>query len=57
MPNPREQRAVKAVRQEDTRKMVEREVTAILGGRGPQTEVEWAFAVATYNHDKRMVKI
>ena len=55
MSDPRYERAKRAIDQNDVRKMVMREVTLSLKGRGPASEVEWAFVRAVYNLDRRMV--
>jgi hypothetical protein len=40
--------------QDEVHRQVEKIVTQTLKGRGPQSEVEWAFVRAVYNPDRRM---
>jgi hypothetical protein len=54
--NPAVKRKAQEKAQKSTRKMVDREVTAILKGRGkgPQSDVEDSFIRAIYAPDRRL---
>lgn len=54
MTDPRRAQAQRADEQNRLRAMVNREVSAIVAGRGPRTDVEEAFVRAVYAPDKRL---
>lgn len=52
--DPKYAKLNRAKAQADTRRMVEKLVTPLVKGRGPQSEAEWAFVRAIYNPDRRL---